>query len=233
VNNKILLTTLVVIFSISTITFMFSKFTKSTTLNLNTNNMPVQQNTKIPKNAQTAYFAGGCFWCIEASFQETPGVVDAISGYAGGQVENPSYEQVTNGTTGHRESVKVVYDPDKVTYSQLVELFFKQIDPTDAEGQFADKGFQYTTAIYYLTDQEKKIAEEHIEYLESTDLYDKPIVTKVLPFTNFYKASDYHQDFYKNSAKHYEAYKKGSGRQSYTEYIKQKFIELEKQESNN
>lgn len=196
--------------------------------NSTSTNTKADQVKQIPDNAQTVYFAGGCFWCTEAIYQETPGVVDAISGFVG-DGDEPTYTQVSEGNTKFRESVKVVYDPDKIDYKKLVELFFKSIDPTDSEGQFFDKGFQYTTAIFYSTDEQKQIAEDYIKYLNDSGIYDKPIVTKVEPFTKFYEAEQYHQDFYKKSSEYYKQYEKNSGKVDYREYIKQKFLELDKQ----
>lgn len=197
---------------------------KNNTIGSNT----TTQQKQIPDNAQTVYFAGGCFWCTEAIYQETPGVVDAISGFVG-DGKKPTYTQVSSGDTKFRESVKVVYDPDKITYRKLVELFFKSIDPTDSEGQFFDKGFQYTTAIYYSTDEQKQVAEDYIKYLDESGIYEKPVVTKVEPFIQFFEAEEYHQDFYKKSSEYYKQYEKNSGKVDYREYIKQKFLELDKQ----
>jgi peptide methionine sulfoxide reductase msrA/msrB len=170
---------------------------------------------KIPENAQVATFAGGCFWCLDPAFDTEPGVVSAIVGYAGGHVENPTYEQVLGKKTGHREAIQVTYDPTKVSYERLVEIFFHQIDPTDAGGQFADRGEPYMTAIWYNNDEEKKTAEDFIKQLNESKKFDKPVATSVLPFTNFYLAEEYHQNYYKKSAFHYSLYKKGSGREAF------------------
>ena len=137
------------------------------------------------QNIKEAVFAGGCFWCNEAAFEEIEGVLDVISGYTGGDVENPTYEQVSSGTTGHKEAVKIIYDPERVSYKKLVEKFWRQIDPTDDEGQFADKGQQYRTAIYYKTPEEKEIAEKSKPDLEKSGRFKKSIVTAILPFRNF------------------------------------------------
>lgn len=169
----------------------------------------------IPENAKVATFAGGCFWCLEPSYDAEPGVVKTVVGYAGGNTENPSYEEVYSNKTGHREAIQVTYDPDKVTYARLVEIFFHQIDPTDAGGQFSDRGESYTTAIWYTSDEEKKIAEDYIAELNDSKKFDKPVVTQVLPFINFYIAEEYHQEYYLKSSLHYNLYKKGSGRAAF------------------
>jgi len=179
----------------------------------------------IPENAKVATFAGGCFWCLQPSFDAEPGVLRTIVGYAGGQRENPTYEQVLTETTGHRESIQVTYDPTKVSYKRLVEVFFRQIDPTDAGGQFSDRGESYTTAIWHENDEEKKIAEAVIQSLDDSKKFDKPVATALVPFTNFYPAEEYHQDYYKKSSVHYNLYKKGSGR---ADFIYENWTEEEK-----
>jgi len=171
------------------------------------------------QNYQKATFAGGCFWCIEAIFQEQLGVMDAVSGYTGGTKENPSYKEVSSGTTGHYEAVEVTFDPDKVSYKELVELFWLQIDPTDQTGQFTDQGSQYKTAIFYHNEEQKMIAQESKNELEQSGELDKPVVTEVLPAKEFYKAEEYHQDYSKKQTDQYEAYKKGSGREQKLEEI--------------
>jgi peptide methionine sulfoxide reductase msrA/msrB len=177
-----------------------------------------EDNIKVSlESYDRAYFAGGCFWCIEAPFQETEGVLEAISGYIGGAKEKASYESVITGKTKHRESVEVIYDENKVSYEKLLEIFFTQIDPTDDGGQFADRGFQYTSGIYFRNKEEKRLAEEFIFDLEKTKKFDKKITVNVLPFEEFFKAEEYHQDFYKKSADYYKKYKKGSGRTGYIE----------------
>ncbi len=146
----------------------------------------------IPENARVATFAGGCFWCLEPAYDAEPGVLQTILWYAGGRTENPTYEEVYSEKTGHRESIQVTYDPDKVSYERLVQILFHQIDPTDTGGQFSDRWESYTTAIWYISDEEKKIAEDFIQALNDSKKFDKPVVTLVLPFTNFYPAEDYH-----------------------------------------
>jgi methionine-S-sulfoxide reductase len=177
-----------------------------------------EDNIKVSlESYDRAYFAGGCFWCIEAPFQETEGVLEAISGYIGGAKEKADYESVITGKTKHRESVEVIYDENQVSYEELLEIFFTQIDPTDDGGQFADRGFQYTSGIYFRNKEEKRLAEEFIFDLEKTKKFDKKITVNVLPFEEFFKAEEYHQDFYKKSADYYKKYKKGSGRTGYIE----------------
>ncbi len=162
-----------------------------------------------------ATFAGGCFWCMEHPFEKLDGVVEVVSGYAGGSQENPTYEDVSSGRTGHVEAVQILYDPSKVSYSKLLDIFWRQIDPTDAGGQFADRGSQYTTRIFYHNEEEKKLAEESKEELGRSGVFKKPIVTEIVPASKFHRAEDYHQDYYKNHAIRYKLYRTGSGRDAY------------------
>ncbi len=164
-----------------------------------------------------ATFAGGCFWCMEPPFHNQDGVLDVFAGYSGGHVDNPTYEQVCSGTTGHLEVVKVEYDPSVVRYEHLLELFWQNIDPTDEYGQFADRGTQYETAIFYHNDEQKRLAEKSKADLQNSGMFDRPIVTKILPFTSFFPAEQYHQDYYEKNPTHYKRYKKGSGRESFIE----------------
>lgn len=180
-----------------------------------TTNTPYVDNQR--KNAQTAYFAGGCFWCMEGIFESQEWVYEAISGYIWGSWETATYKQVSTGTTGHREWVKIRYNPEIISYAKLIELFWTQIDPTDPDGQFADKGFQYTTAIYYTNESEKETAENSKRGLENSGKFETAIVTKILPLQEFYEAEDYHQDYYKKSSTRYKLYKKWSGREGFIE----------------
>lgn len=166
---------------------------------------------------ETITLAGGCFWCTEAHFQEREGVVDAVSGYAGGNKEDASYLAVSKGTTAHREAVQVTYDTAVISTEEILDVYWSHIDPTNAGGQFADKGFQYTTAIFYHTNEQKIIAEDSKKRLEESALFEKPIATDIVPFTGFFKAEEYHQDYYQKAADHYERYKKGSGRAGFVE----------------
>lgn len=170
-----------------------------------------------------ATFAGGCFWCMEGPFEAMEGVAAAVVGFAGGTVEHPTYEKVVQGSTGHREAVQVWYDPSKVTYQQLVETYFWQIDPTDPYGQFADQGDHYRTAVFYHDDEQKQTAATYIQELNQSGRYQKPIVVEILRYTNFFPAEDYHQQFYQKQAEYYARYKKGSGRQEYIEAMQRKY----------
>ena len=166
-----------------------------------------------------ATFAGGCFWCIESAFDELEGVKEAVSGYTGGKTKNPTYPEVCTGKTGHYEAVQVIFDSNKITYRELVEIFWQQIDPTDPTGQFADKGSQYKTAIFYHNEEQKKIAEESKKALEKSGKFDKPIVTEIKEASEFYPAEDYHQDYYKTCPIKYQNYKIGSGRESFLKRV--------------
>ena len=166
----------------------------------------------------SAVFAGGCFWCTESDFQKLDGVKEVVSGYSGGAVENPTYEEVSAEKTGHRESVRVYFDPQKVSYQDLVRRLLTHINPTDAEGQFYDRGESYTSAIFYMDEEQKRIAEEAIKELDDSKIFDKPVAVKVLPYSNFYEAEDYHQDYSENNTVRYCAYRNASGRD---DFIKQ------------
>jgi peptide methionine sulfoxide reductase msrA/msrB len=167
------------------------------------------------KTMAEAYFAGGCFWCIEAKFEQIPGVHEAVSGYSGGDVDNPSYEQVCSGKTGHREAVKVIYDPAQVAYAQLVDAFWTMFDPTDGGGSFADRGHQYSSAIYYQNQEEKETAEASKSRLERSGRFAQPVATHIEPLKNFFPAEDNHQDYYRKNPMHYESYSSFSGRESF------------------
>ncbi len=164
---------------------------------------------------ETAYFAGGCFWCVESDFQKVDGVTEVISGFAGGEKENPSYQEVSSGRTGYAESVKVIYDPAKISYPELLQVFWTHIDPTDKGGQFVDRGSQYRSAIFYRDESERRLAEASKKQLEESGVFRKPIVTGIVPFTRFYEAEKYHQDFFKNHSDRYHAYRAGSGRDQF------------------
>jgi len=166
-----------------------------------------------------ATFAGGCFWCLEASFDGLPGVVSAVSGYTGGTVVNPTYEQVSTGNTGHLESVEVRYDPSQITYERLLSVFWRQIDPTDGDGQFADRGSQYRTAIFYHDEEQRQQAEASEAALQASGRYSAPIVTEIRPAGPFYVAGEYHQDFHDTNPNRYTSYRSGSGRDRYLEQV--------------
>ncbi len=163
----------------------------------------------------TAYFAGGCFWCTEADFEKLPGVLTVTSGYTGGHKEKPTYEEVSAHRTGHVEAVKVVYDPTKVTYQDLLNYFFAHVDPTDPDGQFVDRGESYVSAIFYTTPEEQQLITSTVAALQSSGVYDKPIVTTVTAFTKFWDAEEYHQDYATKNPVRYKYYRGGSGRDTY------------------
>jgi len=159
-----------------------------------------------------AVFAGGCFWCMEPPYDKLDGVLETISGYAGGHSENPSYQDVVAGGTGHAEVVKVVYDPARISYAELLEVFWKNIDPTTRDRQFCDVGDQYRTAIFYADDQQKQQAEASLARLSATTDLPAPIVTAIEPLQAFYPAEDYHQDYYRKNPMRYKLYRSGCGR---------------------
>lgn len=161
---------------------------------------------------EEATFAGGCFWCMVHPFDSYPGVLEVVSGYTGGYTANPTYEEVCSHTTGHREAVQITYDPDVISYRRLLEIFWRQIDPTDPGGQFFDRGSSYKTAIYYHSEQQKEEAAASRDALQQSGRFEKPIVTEILPAAPFYAAEAYHQDFYKTNPTHYNRYRAGSGR---------------------
>jgi len=166
-------------------------------------------------NLKVATLAGGCFWCIASDFENVSGVVKVISGYTGGHTENPTYEEVSTGETGHYEAVQVCYDPSKVSYEQILDIFWRHIDPTDPDGQFADRGPQYRTVIFYHDEEQKRIAEKSKENLERSGKFKKPIVTLILEFSTFYEAEFYHQEYHKKSPVRYKLYRMGSGRDQF------------------
>ena len=170
------------------------------------------QAAKAQPGLARATFAGGCFWCMEPPFEKIPGVQSVTSGYAGGRVKNPSYEAVSAGGTGHAEVVQVAYDPSRVSYEQLLEVFWRNVDPTDKGGQFCDRGNQYRTAIFSEGESQKQAATESKAALESSGVLGKPIVTEVVPLDAFYPAEAYHQDFYKKDPLRYHSYRAGCGR---------------------
>ncbi|MBI5846815.1 MAG: peptide-methionine (R)-S-oxide reductase MsrB [Nitrospirae bacterium] len=166
---------------------------------------------------EKATLAGGCFWCMEPPFEKLSGVKDVVSGYTGGHKKSPTYEEVSSGKTGHLESIEVTYDPSVVAYEKILEVFWRNIDPTDPAGQFVDRGGQYRSAIFYHTDEQRKIAEASKQKLARSGIFSKPIVTEILPATTFYRAEEYHQDYYKKSAIKYKFYRYNSGRDQFLE----------------
>ncbi len=181
--------------------------------NLNDKNsrLMLQSNDKM----ETATFAGGCFWCMDAPFENIDGVKNVISGFAGGHEKNPSYEEVSTGTTGAVEAIQVVFDPSVISYSELLDVYWKQFDPTDAGGSFYDRGSQYESVVFYKNDEQKKLAEDSKERLDRSGIFKKPIVTKIEKFTAFYPAEDYHQHFYKKNPVRFNSYEKASGRENF------------------
>lgn len=165
-----------------------------------------------PAGYAKALFAGGCFWCMEHPFDELNGVISTTSGYTGGTAKNPSYEQVSSGRTGHAESVEVLYDPKKVSYEKLLDVFWHNIDPTVKDKQFCDVGTQYRSAIFYENEEQKRLAEASKAQVEKTKPFKGPVVTEITAATAFYPAEDYHQDFYKKSPIRYKFYRSGCGR---------------------
>jgi len=168
-----------------------------------------------PQKVEKATFAGGCFWCIESDFEKVDGVLKAISGFSGGTEKSPTYKQVSAGSTGHTESVQITFDPAIVSYEELVDIFWKHHDPTDNEGQFADRGKQYRPAIFYHDDKQKEIVQRTKKALEESGKFDTPIVTEIIKLTEFYLAEEYHQDYYKKHPIKYKFYRRGSGRDQF------------------
>lgn len=168
---------------------------------------------------KVAYLAGGCFWCMEPPFEELPGVISVISGYSGGHIKNPSYKEVSSGKTGHRETVEIKYDDSIISYPDILEVFWRQIDPTDPGGQFVDRGFEYSSAIFYTDEAQRSQALASIKSLKSLGKFEKDIVTEVVKFTNFYPAEEYHQDYYKKNKFRYKYYRYHSGRDKFLDSI--------------
>ncbi|MEH7884936.1 peptide-methionine (S)-S-oxide reductase MsrA [Bacillus sp. JJ1609] len=166
-------------------------------------------------NQELATFAGGCFWCMVKPFDQQPGIISVVSGYTGGTTVNPTYEEVCTDTTGHYEAVQITFDPAVYPYSKLLELFWQQIDPTDAGGQFYDRGRSYQTAIFYHSEEQRIQAEESKKDLAESGRFSKSIVTEIIPAKGFYPAETYHQGFYKKNPERYNAYQKGSGREAF------------------
>ncbi len=161
---------------------------------------------------QTATFAGGCFWCMEGPFEQVEGVISVTSGYTGGTKEHPTYEEVSSGITGHAEAIEILYDNSKLSYEQLLEVFWRNIDPTTTNQQFADHGTQYRTAIFYHNEEQRRLAEASKQRLAASGKFHDPIVTEIVPASTFYPAEDYHQDYYKKNPLRYKLYHEGSGR---------------------
>ena len=167
----------------------------------------------------TATFAGGCFWCVESDFDKVPGVVETVSGYTGGTVADPDYKQVTKGGTGHREAVRIRYDPKRVSYERLLHIFWRSVDPTDGGGQFCDRGESYQTAIFAGNEEERRLAEASKEALEQSMVLDAPVVTPIEPAGEFYPAENYHQDYYTKNPVRYRFYRFSCGRDSRVQQV--------------
>lgn len=176
-------------------------------------------NDSVPDDAATATFAGGCFWCMEAAFEKVDGVYAVTSGYTGGPEKDPTYEQVASGRTGHAEAVEVRYDAERIGYDELLGVFWRHIDPTDAGGQFADRGPQYRTAIFYHDDEQRALAEASWDDLAASGRFDGPIVTDIVAAGPFYQAEEYHQDYYRKNPGCYESYHWNSGRGPFLERV--------------
>ncbi len=176
-----------------------------------------EMNTMSPGPTEEAIFAGGCFWCMESIFEPLPGVLDVVSGYTGGGVENPSYAAVCTGTTGHVEAIRVRFDAGRISYKELLEVFWRHIDPTDAGGQFYDRGSQYRTAIFYTDEAQRQWAERSRRALEAAGVFAAPIVTQILPAAAFYPAEEHHQDYHAKNAAHFRAYSAATGREVFVE----------------
>jgi peptide methionine sulfoxide reductase msrA/msrB len=183
------------------------------------------------KEQKKTMFAGGCFWCMEKPFEKLDGVVSATSGYASGTTKNPTYQNYSEG--GHIEVIEIVYDPTKVSYKELLDVFWRQIDPTDAGGQFVDRGHAYTSAIFYGDDEERRLAEQSKKDLEAKGVFRKPIATPILPVETFYRAEEYHQDYYKKNPIRYRIYRSGSGRDTFLDSIWDKELLRDKDKRGN
>lgn len=171
--------------------------------------------TPTPAQTATAVLAGGCFWCIQPAFDKAPGVLKTVVGYSGGAEPDPSYELVSSEKTQHREAIEITYDPARISFAQLLDIYWKQIDPTQSDGQFTDIGPSYRAAIFYGDEREKRVAEESKEKLARSGKFKKPIVTEILPRMKFYPAEAYHQKYYQQNAERFEAFERGSGRTSF------------------
>src|SRR6266702_625388 len=177
------------------------------------------EDSSASSKTKTAIFAGGCFWCIQPAFDKANGVIKTVVGYCGGTEPNPTYQLISSEKTSHRESIEITYDPAKISYEQLLDIYWRQIDPTQADGQFTDIGRSYRAAIFYGNTEEKKIADASKEKLAHSGKLNKPIVTEILPAMKFYPAEAYHQKYYQQNPEHFEAFEKGSGRVSFQKQI--------------
>lgn len=202
--------------------FILTAVTFTGSMNLNAKQEEKNKIVSSTEKYEKAIFAGGCFWCMEPPFDTLEGVLLTTSGYIGGAKENPTYEEISTGQTGHAEAVEVLYDPIKVTYTELLRVFWENIDPTTPNRQFADIGTQYRSAIFYHNEEQKKLAEASKAELGMSGKYDAPIITEIAPASSFYKAEEYHQNYYQKNPHRYERYKYGSGRADYIKKMKNK-----------
>ena len=208
--KKLIMISIVILFGATIVGFQHTtkqSNEKSTTMN--------DQNSTL----KIATVAGGCFWCVESDFEKVDGVIKAVSGYTGGQMKNPTYKEVSAGVTEHVEAVQVFYDPSVITYKELLDVFWKHVDPTDPGGQFVDRGAQYRTAIFYHDNDQRQVALASKKELDESGRFSKPIATEILAFSKFYEAEEYHQDYYKKSALRYKFYRYNSGRDQYLETV--------------
>ena len=169
----------------------------------------------VSEGLAVATFAGGCFWCMEPPFEKLDGVTSVVSGYCGGKEQDPTYKEVSYGKTGHTETVQITFDPETITYEKLLEVYWRNIDPTDSGGQFVDRGSQYRPAIFYHDNKQKKAAEKSKKELAESGPFDEEIVVEIVPASRFWRAEEYHQDFYKKSPNRYKSYRRGSGRDEF------------------
>ena len=202
----------IVLIALASSYFLYGAFNKN-------KNITVDVSAYDDTSFESATFAGGCFWCMEPPFIKISGVVDVISGYTGGELVNPTYEEVTAGGTGHVEAVRIVYDPQLVSYETLVQVYWRQIDPTDDEGQFVDRGHSYTTAIFYHSKTQKAVAEASKDELANSNRFDEPIVTPIKEAADFYPAEEYHQDYHMKNPMRYRYYRAASGRDEFLDEI--------------
>lgn len=220
-NFQIGMVLILVGFAVAAVQFGFIDLSNSDnrqTVNTDSGNEAWKQQVanETPVNAT---FAGGCFWCIEGAYMGVEGVEAAISGYAGGRASTATYDQVTTGETNHREAVRVRYYPSVISYEELLDIFWRSIDPTDPGGQFSDRGPQYTTAIYPHNEEQYRLAKESKENLSESGKFDEPIVTEIENYTTFFRAEDYHQNYSKRNTAQYKAYERASGRKGYVERV--------------
>lgn len=191
----------------------------------NSNGQEKVSMSDLQEKLEKATFAGGCFWCMEHPFEKLDAIIEVISGYTGGHQKNPNYEEVSSGSTGHTEAVQITYDPDKISYEELLDIFWKQFDPTDAGGSFVDRGSQYRSAIFYHNSEQRRLAEISKEKLNKSKIYEKPVVTEIIELDVFYEAEEYHQDYYKKNPVRYKMYRYSSGRDEFLEKVWGKKVE--------